>query len=87
MLLKFMTRPVTQFGRYLNEGGGDSLFSPLQGVGESSIKLLTPGVGVRLTEFIFWVSVLRFRSKWWWFRWRDWKNKRPGLCNSNNFFF
>ena len=51
MLLKLMTRLVTQFGRGLEVGGWDGLLSPLQGVGEGSLVGEGGGLGG------FWVCV------------------------------
>ena len=45
MLLKLMTRLVTQFCRGLKVGGGDSLLSPLRGVGEGSLVDEGGGLG------------------------------------------
>ena len=45
MLLNIMTRLVTLFCRSLKVGGGDSLLSPLQGVGEGSLVGEGGGLG------------------------------------------
>ena len=61
ILLKLMTKLVTQFVQGLKEGGLDSLQLPLRGVGEGSLLgILIPGEGSGLEKFRIWVSGVRF---------------------------